>query len=232
MTSTKKGIVLSCSCVLALAIASSGFSTASAEIALLVYPSSSATFRFDPARYELLTTGHPDFDPVYSVGSVVLWDKVEDRIPVEVYRAPSLSGFAQSPTGQNEFVTLHDEFDLYVDGFGPIPRTIGNVLIRFIPTPHHSQPQIEVDNSRVDRLTCRGHDIRVVTPLGNGFYSDAVQHHVRWSGSRAVRITAFSDKNNNGVFDGGPPRWSILAQDAAVPVETKTWGAVKSLFDN
>lgn len=230
MMSTNKGIVLSGICALACAFVVLSAGLALAETCLLVYPSTSCQFHYDTARYQVLSPGHPQYDPAYDIGGQVLWDTYESRIPIEVYRAPLLTAFEPSQTGNNEFVTLHDNFDLILDGFGPVQRSLGNVLVHFVPVPHHSQPLIELDHMLIGQLVCGVPNLLVTTPLGNGFYADTSTHALRWSGTEAIRITAFSDKNNNGVFDGGEIRWSVVAKDEVVGVEERSWGAVKALY--
>ena len=98
MMSTKKGIVLA---LFLMVFASLAF----AEPSYLIYPNAPAVFRYDTHRYELLSPGDPKFDSDYSIGNHMLWDRVEGRVPVEIYGAPSIIGFEPSPTGMNEFVT-------------------------------------------------------------------------------------------------------------------------------
>jgi hypothetical protein len=230
MKSTRKGIVL-LFCSTAVLLVTVGLGTPRAdEPLLLVYPDLPTVFRYDPGRYEVVYPGHPAFDGKYDVSGGMLWDKIEDRIPHEVYRAPGLQGFEPSPFGMNEFVILRNDFNVFVDGFGHSPRTLHNLYIRFVPYPSHSPVQIELESEQLDGLVARIPDLVVTTPVGDGFYADAYQQHVAWSGAVGLRITVYSDKDNDKLYSGGEPLFSVWVEDNAVRTEETTWGAVKALY--
>jgi hypothetical protein len=222
MMSTKKGIVLA---LPFLAFAG----VALAEPSYLVYPSSPAVFRFDTGRYELLTPDSPKFDPTYGVGNLMLWDRDLDRVPVEIYRAPYLTGFEPSPGGANEFVTVGNNFDIIIDGFGPTPRTIGGLCLRLWPQPTHAFVEMELNDEVVDGLTVDLPNLEVTTQVGFGYYANTSSYKFSWVGATELRIIAFSDKNADGSFDG-IPAYSIVVRDAIVPVAESTWGRVKALY--
>jgi hypothetical protein len=201
-----------------------------AEPALLVYPSTVATFRYDPARYQLLLPSDPNYDPAYSVGGSVLWDKVEQRIPVEVYRAPNLVGFEPSADGRNEFVTMSNDFYLIVDGFFHCPRQLSNLYVRFIPDPPQSTALIIMNGQPIDYYIEPIPGFAVSTPVGDGWYADTQQFRVRWSAATGIRITAWGDKDGDGIYSDGKPLFGVYVRDNSVPVKTKTWGGVKSLY--
>ena len=221
---TKKGIVLG---LLLSAAAIPG--RANAEPSYLVYPSTPAVFRYDPARYELASPGHPKFDAAYAISGEMLWDRVEQRIPVELYRAPVITGFQVSPTGHNEFVTMATDFDVIVDGFGTAPRTLGSLCLRFWPEPHSSFVQVFVDGALAGASTALLAPVEVRTDVGNGYYADTGVHRISWVGAAGIEIIAFSDKNADHAFDG-TPLFRIVARDNAVAVEATTWGSVKALY--
>lgn len=202
-----------------------------AEPALLVYPSTLTILRYDAARYELLSPGDPDYEAQFAIGDRMLWDKVEQRVPTEIYRAPQLGGFEQSWSGRTEFVAWRNEFDLIVDGHFDTPRFLGNLHVRFVPVPAHAIPEIEVDDVALTDLVHPIGDLNVTTPTGDGYYADTLSREIRWRGAIGLRIVVFSDKNMNGVFDDGPPLFSVLAEDHTIPVEPTTWGALKALYD-
>jgi hypothetical protein len=104
--------------------------------------------------------------------------------------------------------------------------------MRFIPIPSNANPVILVSGQAISNLTHKILDFGVSTPVANGFYSDVRKYHVEWSGSIGLRILVFSDKNFNGVYDDGPPLFSIRAQDNTIPVQETTWGGVKALYDS
>jgi len=221
---TKKGIVLG---LILCATAFAG--RVHAEPSYLIYPSSPAVFRYDPAHYELVSPGDPRFDPAYMIGGQMLWDRVESRIPVELYRAPVITAFEASTSGCNEFITLGNDFDVIVDGFGPSPRTLGSLCLRFWPEPPSALVQVFIDGAPVVALTKGLTPIEVETDIGNGFYSDTGVHRFTWVGSSGLEIIAFSDKNANGAFEGNAP-FRIIARDNVVGVEARTWGGVKALY--
>ncbi|HEX5130993.1 MAG TPA: hypothetical protein VFX92_00750 [Candidatus Krumholzibacteria bacterium] len=223
---TKKGIVLG-----ALMFATVLAGRASAEPSYLVYPSTPAVFRFDASRYELVVASNPKFDPSFAIGSTMLWDRVESRIPVEIYRAPFLTGFEPSPSGLNEFVTYGNDFDVIVDGFGILPRTLGNLCLRFWPQPNVAALQVFIDGEPLRSLTASLAPVDVSTALPGGFFADTDSHGISWLGAAGMEIIAFSDKDGDRAF-AGTPAFRILALSAAVAVEETTWGGVKALYRN
>ena len=222
MKSTKKGIVLA-------PVFAVFASTAFAEPSYLIYPNTPSVFRYDPSRYETVVAGDPKFDPTYSVGSVMLWDRIEGRVPVEIYRAPVITSFEESTSGQSEFVTVGNSFEIIVDGFGPTPRTIGGLCVRFTPEPATALVQLTTDGSLCAGLTHFLPSLEVETPSGNGFYADTSTFLFSWIGASQLRIVAFSDKDADGAFDG-TPLYSIVASDETVPVSESTWGTIKAMY--
>lgn len=225
MRSTKKGIVLVPVFAVLAVLANAAF----AEPSYLIYPNTPAVFRYDPARYETVTPDDPKFDPTYSVGSVMLWDRVEGRVPVEIYRAPIITSFEESTSGQNEFVTVGNSFEIIIDGFGPTPHTIGGLCVRFTPEPASALVQLETDGLPCMGLTHFLPALEVFTPSGGGFYADTSSFQFSWIGASQLRIVAFSDKDADGAFDG-TPLYSIVAQDQTVPVSDTTWGQIKAMY--
>jgi len=223
MKSTKKGIVLSF--VLALAATS----VAAAEPTYLIYPNAPTTFRFDASRYELVTPGNARFDAAYAIGNQMLWDRSENRVPIEIYRAPFIQAFEQSPTGQNEYVVFSNDFNIIVDGFAHQPRTIGSLCLRFWPEPAFAGVQLSISGQSLQRLVYPLPSIDVTTPFGPGYFSDTAALPFGWLGATTLRIIAFSDKDGDGSYSG-TPLYSIVARDVAVPVGETTWGRVKSLY--
>ncbi len=235
MTGTKKGIVrtltlLYLAVIGALLVPTAG--SAYTEPLLLVYPDKPAEFQYDQSRYEVLGPSDGNYDPNYDVGGVMLWDKVEQRIPYEIYRAPQITGFSPSNNGMNQFVLMVNKFWLIIDGFSVYPRQVNEISIRFFPDPPHSSAVILMNNEPLDYLITRISGINVQTETPEGYYSNTKQVLIWWSGAVGMRITAYGDKNKNLVYDGGTPTWSIYVQDNTVPVEETTWGAIKSLYSD
>jgi hypothetical protein len=222
MSSTKKGIVL----LLCLGFTRAG--AAFAEPSYLVYPNGPALFRYDVARYDAIGSDEAVYDPSYAVDNVMLWDRVDQRVPVEIYRAPQLIGF-EPTNGPSEFVIFRNDFELIIDGFGRGPRTLGNLHLRFWPDVRQTTAVLTVDGIETDRLTVPLAALEVVTPVEDGYYSDARTHHVSWTGGSAMKITAFSDKDGDGKFEG-TPLYRISALHAAIATEPATWGKVKALY--
>lgn len=223
MLSTKKGIVLALGLVLIQA------SSAIAEPSYLIYPANVPTvFRYDVARYELVNPDESKFDQAYAIGSLMLWDRVEQRVPIEIYGAPQLMGF-EPTVGTSEFVTYSDEFDVIVDGFGRGPRTIGNLCLRFWPYSAQGTATFHVDGVPTRNLTVPLASLEAATPLSDGFFTGSALHHVSWTGAANMEIVAFSDKDGDGAFQG-TPAFRIVAKYSPVATETTSWGKVKALY--
>ncbi len=231
MLRTTKGIVRSrFSLLLAGGLLLLGSGRAFADESLLIYPSTTAVFQYDPARYTVLYPSDPGYDPAYGVAGAMLWDRIESRIPLEIYRAPSIARFEPSPLGGSRFVVMRNEFNIIVDGYADAARTWGNLYIRLIPGPNTSPPVVELDGAPADGALHSIAGFAATTPTDDGHYSDTRVHHIRWSGALSLRIVVFSDRNFNRAFDDGPPQFSIVAQDAAVPVRDTSWGALKAIY--
>ena len=205
-----------------------GSGRALADESLLIYPSVSAVFEYDPARYSVLSTSDPSYAPAFGVAWFMLWDDVEARVPTEIYRAPSIARFEPSARGENRFVVYRNEFNLVIDGFSGASRNWGNLYIRFIPEPNTTPPQVEFDGVLVSETITPVAGFAASTPTGDGHFFDTRVHHVRWSGALGLRIVVFSDRNFNRAFDDGPPLFSVVAQDAAAPTRATSWGSLKS----
>jgi len=229
---TKKGIVLALLWILlgsSIAPIAATTWAAADEPSYLIYPSSSAVFRFDGGRYELLPSSDPKFQEGYAIGGQMLWDRVENRVPFEIYRAPDLIGFEPSPNGNSEFVTFRNDFEVFVDGFGSAPRTLGSLCLRFWPEPASAVVQIDVNDQPLQRWTAQLPTLDVVTPAQPGFFADTQAVVCSWTGASVMRVIAFSDKDGDGAFQG-TPRFAILALNAVVAVDPTTWGRIKSLY--
>ena len=221
--STKRGVVLA----LCLAFCQAG--SAIAEPSHLIYPANVPTvFRYDVNRYEVVGSDQDKFDPAYAVGNFMLWDRIEGRVPVEIYGAPQLQGF-EPVVGMSEYVTYMDDFDLIIDGFGPGPRTLGNLCIRFWPYESHGTPGLTIDGVSGNALTVRIPALEVATPVDNGYYAGSRMHRVSWTGAAAMEIVVFSDKNNDGAYQG-TPAYRIVAKHSPVATEQTSWGKIKSLY--
>jgi hypothetical protein len=160
----------------------------------------------------------------------MLWDKLEARVPVEVYRAPELIGFEPSPYGENEFVIRGIEFNIIVDGYSDVPRELANLTMRFLPEPSHSFLTLKLNDVYLDEVFAPLPPLSVRTPTGDGHYADTAVHHLRWSGARELRITVYSDKNNDRVYSGDGTQWSILVTDGVVSTQETSWGKLKSSY--
>lgn len=223
MLGTKKGIVLA----LCLGLAQAG--AAFAEPSYLIYPNVPTVFRYDVNRYEIVGSGDAlRFNPQFAVGNYMLWDRVDGRIPFEVYGAPQLIGF-EPTVGTSEFVTYNDEFDLVVDGIGTQPYTIGNLYLRFWPYGTQTSTLLTIDGVTSDHLTVPLASLTVNTPVQDGYFSNTRVHHVSWTGASAMEITAFSDKDGDGSYTG-TPLYRIIARYTPVPTQPTTWGQVKALY--
>ncbi len=201
------------------------------DVGLLVYPAKRTVFRYDPASYEIKEPADSQFDPAYSVSGHMLWNRAENRVALEVYRALGLTGFEVSATGRNEFFMMGNTAAVCVDGFSMYPRQLNDIYLEFQPYPPSSSVAILVDDVPVQGLRYYIPRLVVSTPTGGGFYADAVAFRVRWIGAEYVRIFVYADKNGNRVFDG-EPSYSLLMQDLTVPTEERSWGGIKSLYSD
>jgi hypothetical protein len=208
-----------------------GPGAARADVGLLVYPANYVIFQYDPADYEVKYPADPNFDPAYAVAGFMLWNRPENRVAYEVYRAPLISGFETSATGRNEYYTAGNLAMISVDGFSEYPRQLNDIYIEFQPFPPSSSPNIFVDDVRVEGLRYYVPQLVIATPTGNGFYSDRLQFRLRWLGAQYVRIIVYADKNGNRVFDG-EPSVDLLMEDLTVPAQERTWGGIKTLYND
>ncbi|HEX6791917.1 MAG TPA: hypothetical protein VF247_11455 [Candidatus Krumholzibacteria bacterium] len=223
MLSTKKGIVL------ALLLASSQAGSALAEPSYLIYPANVPTvFRYDVGRYDAIEQGQEKFDPSYAIGNVMLWDRVAQRVPVEIYSAPQLVGL-EPVSGTSEFVIYVDEFDVIVDGFGTEPRTIGNLCLRFWPYNVMGSAVLTINGVPTNNLVVPLPSMDATTPSGDGFFVGTSLHHVSFIGASAMEIVAFSDKDGDGGYQG-TPAYRIVARHSPVATEATSWGKVKALY--
>ena len=200
-----------------------------AEPCLLIYPLQNTVFRYDPFRFVTLTSADPRFDPAFDRGGEMLWDLVNNRVACEVYQAPNLQGFVESTTGRNEYYVTRLEVDLVVDGFFAQPRRLSDIFVRFQPIP----------TDAILSITANGHELNnyrhfipaliVDSPIHCCFYSDTVSFNIEWLGAKQVIVTAFADKDGNGVFNG-EPCFNVLLEDPWVPAENTTWGRIKSIY--
>jgi len=202
-----------------------------ADVGLLVYPTKYVTFRYDPGDYEVKQQSDPNFDPAFAVSGFMLWNTPRDRVAFEVYRAPYISGFETSATGRSEYYLAGNLATICVDGFSEYPRQLNDIYVEFQPFPPTSSPNIFVDGVLVQGLRYYIPQLVIATPVGNGFFADRVHFRLRWLGAQYIRIVVYADKNGNRVLDGEPSA-SFLMEDLTVPAQERTWGGIKSLYDD
>jgi hypothetical protein len=197
---------------------------------LIVYTTSPTVYHYDITEYYTVTMEHPLYDPMYDRGGEVLIDINTEEIALEIYQAPDLVGFEPSTGGEEGYFSLGTEFDLVIDGWSNQPTTYVNILLVFDPEPDWCSPIITVDGDAVtgDTYPCGDLVVSTPTPDGNN-YSDTMTKHVVWSGCYGIRIWAFSDENYNGERDG-EECFSAFSHDATIPVESRSWGAIKSFY--
>jgi len=202
---------------------------AASEPCVLAYPLDFVVFQYNAARYDVISSSHPDYDPSYEVSGLMLWDITANRVAAEVYRAPGLYGFEPSLSGQNEFFTAGNITTIRLDGFSEVPRQLNDIYVEFRPYPFNSTPEVYINDERIDGLRYHIPRLVVSTPTGDGFYSDVIDIDVKWVGAQTMTIIVFADKNGNRVLDGDPI-YRIVMEDLTVPTENKTWGSIKSLY--
>jgi hypothetical protein len=214
-----------------LIVLSSGPAAATTDVGLFVYPTKYVTFRFVPTVYEVKQPADPAFDPEFAVEGNMLWNKAEDRVAYEVYRAQAISGFEVSATGRNEYYLAGNQGTICVDGFSEYPRQLNDIIVEFQPCPPTSVPNIYVDDVLIQGLRYYIPRLVIATPEGNGFYSDRATFRLRWLGAQYIRIIVYADKNGNRVFDG-EPTVDLLMEDLTVPAQERSWGGIKALYDD
>jgi len=221
----RKLIMLLCLCILLAP------SALIADPCLVVYPDAACTYHYDPTEYYTVGPGHPLYDPMYDRGGEVLLEVGTNEVDMSIYQAPNLIGFESSIGGNDGYFFEGTDFTLYVDGFSNQPTTYVNILIVFDQTaPPGCTPHIWVEGVELTGNTYDAGDLVVSTPTPEGNnYSDVMTFDVSWYGCYGMHIWAFSDENDNGIKDGGEC-FTAYSHDIMVPVESTSWGAVKSLF--
>ena len=71
--------------------------------------------------------------------------------------------------------------------------------------------------------------LEVTTPTGAGYFGNTSSFMLSWTGSREIRVIAFSDKNADRAFDG-TPQFTIVARDETVSTTETTWGSIKAMY--
>jgi hypothetical protein len=204
---------------------------AAVEPCLLAYPLDYVVFQYDAAAYDVIGSSHPEYDPSYGVAGLMLWNNAANRVAAEVYRAPGLFGFEPSLSGNNEFFTAGNITTLRLDGFSDVPRQLNDIYVEFRPYPLNSTPDIYIDDERLDGLRYHIPRLVVSTPTEDGFYSDVIDLTLKWNGAQVMTIVVFADKNGNRVLDGEPV-YRVVMEDLTVPTKNKTWGGIKSMYQN
>jgi hypothetical protein len=203
--------------------------SARAEPCVLAYPAGQTVFHYDPSQFEVVGPASSKYNPSYALSGQMLWDTTEGRVAYEVYRAPGLTGFQSSSSGESVFQHVGNHTLIVVDGFSPSPRHLSDIYVQFTPQPLSSVVSITVDGSPVSGLRYVIPSLPVTTPIGNGFYSNTIILNVEWFGAREMEIVVYSDRNGNRIFDGNPV-FSIIMEDFSVPTENKTWGGIKAIY--
>jgi hypothetical protein len=200
-----------------------------ADPCVLAYPEQNAVFQFDTSYYRTIYPGDSLYDPAYDRYGVMLWDIANDRIAYELYQAPGLVGFKPATNAANSFDLPINKLTLYIDGFYSAPRQLNDIYVRFLPTPPYANPVIYVEDEKLTGFYYHIPKLVVSTPTGNGFYSDRIKLDMVWSGAQSMKITVFSDKNGNGVFDG-IERYNVFMLDQTIPTSNATWGQIKAQY--
>jgi len=201
-----------------------------AEPCLLIYPLQNTVFRYDSFRYMTITDADPRFDSEFDRAGKMLWDLVNDRVACEVYQAPNLQGFVESTTGRSEYYVTKLNVGLAVDGFFPEPRQLSDIYVRFQPIPTDAIVDITVNGNQLSNYRHFIPALSVMSSLLCCFYSDTVSFDVEWIGAKQLIVTAFADKDGNGVYNG-EPCFNVLLEDPWVPAENTTWGRIKAIYN-
>jgi hypothetical protein len=175
------------------------------------------------------------YNLLYDRGGEVLIDANTGEIAYNVYQAPNLVGFQMDMDLHGYFI-LGSEFTAIVDGFNNAPITYENVLLVFdMFEPAGCVPSVTIDGNPALFDAGLGlywplGDLTVSTPTADGNnYSDTWSFSISWGVCAGVRVYAFADDNYNLVRDGGEC-FSAFSHDLTIPVEDRTWGAIKDLY--
>jgi len=198
---------------------------------LVVYSSGPCTYHYDPVEYYTVAPGDPLYDPLYDRGGKVLLEVGSHQIDPSIYQAPQLTGFVATYDGNDGYFIDGTDFTLIIDGFSNVPTTYTNILVVFDQfKPTGCTPQIYADGTLVTGGTYGAGDLVVSTPTpyGNN-YSDTKTVHISWRGCMGLRIWAFADADYDGKRDGGEC-FTAFSHDLTIPVQDRTWGAIKQLY--
>jgi hypothetical protein len=139
-------------------------------------------------------------------------------------------------TENQGYFTIGTELEIIVDGYNNEPTAYSNVLLVFdLIEPEWCVPDIWMDGNDVMYDANLGWyypigELIVSTPVPHGnSYSDIVTHQLVWEVCYGMRIYAFSDENHNLIRDGAEC-FSAFSHDTTVPVDERTWGAIKALY--
>jgi hypothetical protein len=209
----------------------------SADPCLVVYPSGPCVYHYESAEYYTVGPADPLYDPIYDRGGLVLLDINTNEVDLSIYQAPNLVGFVLDEENQG-YYAVGNSIDLVVDGFSNMPTTYVNILLVFdMFEPTWCTPTITVDGNPVLYDASLGFywpigDLVVATPTADGNnYSDTVTHLVEWGICTGLRVWAFADADFSLSHDGGEC-FSAFSHDLTVPTQEKTWGAIKSLYED
>jgi hypothetical protein len=202
-----------------------------ADPCLVVYSSGPCTYHYDPAEYCTVGPGDPHYNPLYDRGGKVLLLVGSNDIDRSIYQPPNLTGFVATYDGNEGYFIDGTDFTLVIDGFSNSPTTYPNILVKFDQfNPSGCTPQIWANGSPVSGATYSAGNLAVSTPTGYGNnYSDTKTVHISWRGCKGLRIWAFADADYDGKRDGGEC-FTAFSHDLTVPVQEKTWGAIKEIF--
>jgi hypothetical protein len=205
--------------------------TLRADPCLVVYSGGPCTYHYDPAEYYTVGPGDPLYDPLYDRGGKVLLTVGSNDLDLSIYQAPHLTGFIATYDGDEGYFIDGTDFTLVIDGFSNSPTTYQNILVVFDKfLPSGCTPMIYADGTLVTGGMYSAGDLVVSTPTpyGNN-YSDTKTIDIIWHGCIGLRIWAFADTDHDGKRDGGEC-FTAFSHDLTIPVQDRTWGAVKALY--
>ncbi len=198
---------------------------------LMVYPAGPVEYHYDTCEYYTVSFGHPLYNPIFDRGGKVLLKSSTNAVPLDIYQVPNLIAIIEATNRDTGFFFDGSILNLIVDGWNYRSTTYKNILLVFDPDPKTCHPVITVNGTPVPGKTYPLGDLLVHTPTRYGHnYSDTITVTVAWSGCYGVRIWAFADENYNGVKDGGEC-FAASSYDLTVPVEEKSWGSIKALYE-
>lgn len=204
------------------------FSTAAADICLIVFPLEESVYHYKATRYYTVGPGHVFYEEEFDRGGEVLIESATDQIALEIYRA-NVVGFEAAWGDHYGYEINESPYTLVVQALSDEQAVYPNILLAFLPLPDDCDPAMTVDGVPVVGKRHPLGDLVVDTPDQNGGYFGEIVVEMTFAGCEGVDIWAFSDENGDQHQDSEECTSSFLYH-LFVPTEESSFSTVKSLF--